>query len=115
MKNSPKPMTEASLSEAPAHLSNASRQLWSDILQDYRLDAAAIAVLVGGLEALDRRETARAALATGGLTVTDRFGQKKPNPLVLIERDCAMTWMRSFKTLGLDQIPEGKPDATPRP
>ena len=63
----------------PAHLSESSRQLWSEIVEAYTVrDAPGLAILTSGLEARDRAAEARKVLDDEGLTVTgDRGSVKK--------------------------------------
>ena len=93
---------------APKHLTDASKAIWKTIFRDYQIDSAAEMLLVAILEARDRREEARAAIAKDGAVQTDRFGQKKPHPAIAIERDAATTMMRGWRLLGFDQEPRGE-------
>ena len=88
---------------APSHLTADSQKLWKTILADYEIDPAAEMVLVAALEARDRREEARAAIAKDGAVVKDRWGQAKVSPWVAIERDASLALMRAFRVLGFDQ------------
>jgi len=88
--------------KAPSHLSADSKKLFAAIIEDYEIDAAGEMVLIATLEARDRRDQARAAIATAGATITDRFGVIKASPWTAIERDAATTMMRGFRLLGLD-------------
>jgi hypothetical protein len=65
-------------------------------------DAAGLAILRTALEARDRAEAARLAIDTDGLTVTDKFGQTKPHPLLPIERDSRAGFIVAMKALCLD-------------
>ena len=100
--------------KAPTHLTADSQKLWQTILRDYQIDSAAELLLVAVLEARDRREEARAAIAKDGAVQTDRFGQKKPHPSVGIERDSATTLMRGWRLLGFDQEPRGELGQPPK-
>jgi hypothetical protein len=90
------------------HLTPSSKRIWRQIVSGYNIDQPASLILVATLEARDRREQARAAIASDGAVQIDRFGQKKPNPWVGIERDAAATLMRGFRILGFDQEPRGE-------
>jgi len=59
-------------------------------------------------QSFDRREEARAAIATGGAVVEDRFRQQKPSPWVAIERDTTLAIQRCYHALGLDLQPAGR-------
>jgi phage terminase small subunit len=87
---------------AAKHLSPAAKKLWKSLHEEFDLDNAARMILLTGLEAMDRKEQARAVLAKEGITQTDRFGFVKPRPEVAIERDSATTLGRCFRLLGFD-------------
>ena len=89
---------------APAHLSKHSKAIFRSIVADYRLgdEPAALRVLTLALEASDRAEQARLALAEHGLTYTDRFGQPHSRPEIAIERDSRLATARLFRELSLD-------------
>ncbi len=94
MKTSPKP---------PSHLSKESRRLWVEIVKEYVFDdQASLSVLVVALEARDRLAECRERINTDGLTITDRFGQVRPHPLLSAERDARSGVLQGFKMLGLD-------------
>ena len=96
-------MKRAKSPPAPDHLTVDSQKLWKTIIVDYEIDPAAEMVLVAALEARDRREEARAAIAKDGAVTTDRWGQAKVSPWVAIERDASLALMRAFRVLGFDQ------------
>ncbi len=89
---------------APQHLSRPSKALYRRLAADYALDAEphALEVLRLGLEALDRADEARQALAQHGVTFTDRFGSPRARPEVTIERDSRLAAVRCFRELALD-------------
>lgn len=91
------------LPEAPAHLSEESRKLWADIMEENTLDAAAVPILLTFCEARDRREEARAAIKDRGAVIKDRFEVEKISPWVAIERDSTLIMHRAFRLLGFDQ------------
>ena len=76
------------LNAPPKHLSADARRLWARLCTDFHLDdGAAQALLRAACEAFDRVEQCRKAVAADGALLTDRFGQKKPHPLLAAERD----------------------------
>ncbi len=94
MKTSPK---------APSHLSKESKRLWTEIVKEYVFDdAASLSVLQTALDARDRLTECRERINTEGLTITDRFGQVRPHPLLSAERDARSGVLQGFKMLGLD-------------
>ena len=101
-------MKQKTAQTLPSHLTPGSKSIWRTIVRDYQIDGAAELILVAVLEARDRREQAREAIATDGPVVTDRWGQKKPHPAIGIERDSATTMMRGWRLLGFDQEPRGE-------
>jgi P27 family predicted phage terminase small subunit len=86
----------------PQHLSTEAKALWKDICADYTIDKAASMILRVTLEAYDRKQEARAAIAKDGATFVDRWGQRKPHPMIAIERDAGLAVLRGFRVLGLD-------------
>jgi P27 family predicted phage terminase small subunit len=64
-----------------------------------------LAVLVVGLEALDRANAARDAIAAEGMTMADRFGQPRPHPLLTAETQARAQFLAAMKQLGLDYEP----------
>jgi phage terminase small subunit len=94
----------------PESLSAEARRLWKSTVEHYAIDEQAAMVLKAGLEAMDRREQARQAIAKDGAVIKDRWGQLKPSPWCGIERDSAATLYKAFRLLGLDlaQTGEGK-------
>jgi phage terminase small subunit len=86
----------------PAHLSKDSQALYRTIVREYSIDDAAAMVLTATLDARDRREEARLAIAREGAVFVDRWNQPKPNPWVAIERDAGLAILRGFRVLGLD-------------
>jgi len=103
MKTSPKTSPSP-----PKHLSGTAKKLWKSSFDNYAIDEQAAMVLQAGLEALDRREEARAAIAKDGAVVVDRWGQSKPSPWVGIERDAAQTLYKAFRLLGMDLAQAGQ-------
>jgi hypothetical protein len=97
---------------APKHLSSRSQTLYRRLAGNYDLagEPHALETLRLALEALDRCEQARAALATHGTVYFDRFGSPKARPEVGIERDSRIAALRGFRELSLDsELPEARP------
>ena len=61
----------------------------------------ATALLLAVCESRDRAESARQAIERDGALVTDRFGQKKPHPLLPVERDARSAMVTALKALRL--------------
>ena len=102
---------EAVKMEPPAHLSEASRKLWAQVVEENQFDAAAHPILLTYFEARDRREKARAEIQVNGEVFFDRFKCPKVSPWVAIERDQTLIMHRAFRLLGFDQEPRGTDQA----
>jgi P27 family predicted phage terminase small subunit len=97
MKNSVKP---------PSDLSKEGKAKWKKLQSEYGItDEAGMTYLTAGCRFYDRMRQAQATLALEGMTQTDRFGQVKPHPCAIIERDAAASMLRCFKALNLDIEP----------
>ena len=89
--------------QAPKHLSNSSKSAWRTITGDYGLsEPHHLDLLRMALEAVDRCEQARDALAAHGSTYVDRFGQPRVRSEIIVERDSAIRAARLFRELSLD-------------
>jgi len=89
----------------PKTLSVEARKWWRKYLETYDLDDAALMVLESALESFDRMRQAQALIRTEGIVLTDRFGQKKTHPAVVIERDAKAGMVRQIQALNLDLEP----------
>ncbi len=90
---------------APRHLSPPARRLFADVLAIYVLEPHHVQVFTKSLEAFDRAEQARDVIDADGLMVTSRLGERKPHPLLSVERDSRAAFMAGVKQLGLDIEP----------
>jgi P27 family predicted phage terminase small subunit len=106
MKNLPKP---------PSDLTAEAKKKWSTLQEEYGItDEAGLTYLTMGCRFFDRMRQAQEALRKEGMTQTDRFGQVKPHPCALIERDAASSMIRAFKALNMDVEPlRDKPGRPP--
>lgn len=68
----------------------------------YEFGAGELAILQAGMEARDRYLDARARLEKEGMTIEDRWGQVKINPLCTVERDARAQFMQAMKILDLN-------------
>lgn len=90
----------------PDHLGEAGRDLWRAVATEYAVqDAAGLALLASAAECADRVAQAREQIERDGLTVLDRFGQRKPHPAAAIERDARAGMLAALKALNLDLEP----------
>lgn len=104
-------MKKPALPKPPAHLSVEARKLWSALVLEYVIDdAGSLALLLAVCESRDRAESCRRAIATEGQTIVDRFGQRKPHPLLPVERDARSAMVTALKAL---RLPMAAEDETP--
>jgi P27 family predicted phage terminase small subunit len=97
----------------PKNLSDEAKRWWKKLVSGWELDDAGFLVLENALESFDRMRQAQEMLAKEGLVTTDRFGQQKVHPAVLVERDAKAGLLRALRALNL-QI-EPLHDTTGRP
>jgi P27 family predicted phage terminase small subunit len=103
LKNRP---AGARLPKPPKGLSAEARRLWRRLVEDYSIeDQAGELLLQTGLEAFDRMRLAQEQIKRDGQTSTDRFGQVKAHPLLVVERDARSAMVQSLKALNLDLEP----------
>ena len=89
----------------PKGLSAGARRIWRELVGEFAIeDAAGLRILADGLRAWDRAEQLATEIGDK-LSVEDRFGQVKPNPLLSLERDFRDQWLRALKQLNLDIEP----------
>jgi phage terminase small subunit len=99
---------------SPPGYSAEARRLWREVLRGWTLDPPALAILDSVCRALMRVRQAQALIARDGIITTDRFGQAKPHPAVLVERDSKQTLLRNLRALNLDLEPlRDKPGRPP--
>jgi len=89
--------------KAPKHLSKEAQRLWGEIIEECDgLDDSQLWLLRGWCEVFDRKEEIRQAINREGVSVVDRWGQTKPNPLLAEEKGCHASMRAYFKHLNLD-------------
>src|SRR3954462_14849226 len=89
------------LPEPPAHLSEATKQWWREIVSTWVLEVHQVRLLQLSAEAWDRSQQAREELARDGLTFTDEKGIVRAHPCVAIERDARTAFARLLRDLAL--------------
>jgi phage terminase small subunit len=96
--------------QPPAHLSESSRRLFRAVVRSYGLEAHHLRLLVLALEASERGEEARQAVARDGAYVMGRTGPKA-HPGLAVARDASIAFARLIRELGLDidQLAESRP------
>jgi P27 family predicted phage terminase small subunit len=68
-------------------------------------DEGGLLLLATVCESFDRMKQAQQVLKTDGLVQVDRFGQPKPHPAAVIERDSRSGMLQALKALNLDVAP----------
>lgn len=102
-------MAERRPPKVPAHLSGASRRLYTETLRAYELEPWHVATLIKALESLDRAEEARLRIEADGAYLVNRFGEPRPHPALAVSRDSLATYRGLLRELALDI--EGPPSA----
>jgi P27 family predicted phage terminase small subunit len=85
----------------PDHLGDPEKQIWADVVADWRGSKVSFAVLASGLEAHQRARECREIIETEGLTIIGRDGQSRSHPLCVVQRDAAAAFQRTLKSLGI--------------
>lgn len=94
----------------PRHLTREAKRIWRDLIEEYAInDVAGLKILRVALESFDRCQKARDVIDNDGMTVTDRYGQTKPHPLLASERDSRAAFLAGLKALNFDIEPLGRP------
>jgi P27 family predicted phage terminase small subunit len=92
----------------PAHLGDAGRKLWREVLADYDIaDAAGRELLAVACAASDRLRAAQKAIAEHGELVIDRYGAPKLNPACSLEKESRAGLIAALKSIGVTQPPAG--------
>ena len=84
----------------PVGLGEAEKQIWRDVLSEYRSSLTSLHLLESGLEAHARAREANEIIAAEGLTVPGRDGPKA-NPLCKVEHDARRQFQTTFRLLGI--------------
>jgi len=92
--------------KAPRSLSREAKRWWNRLQNEYLIeDEAGKLILETALLSFDRMREAQVILETEGMTILDRFGQKKAHPLCAVERDARSGMLQYLKALNLDVEP----------
>jgi phage terminase small subunit len=103
MKPPPEPTT---FPPPPAHLSPRAAELWRVVGPQHALSAPRQALLLVGLESLDRAESARQLLA-GGELVGGTGKISHAHPAVKIEFDARAQFFAAWSALGIGSSASG--------
>lgn len=95
-------------------LGERGRDLWAQVLADYELAAAELAVLEAACASYDRLHEAQATLNRDGLTVLDRYDVPKAHPMTAVVRDATTLLARCLRQLDVD-LDDELPRPTPVP
>ncbi|MCL4854019.1 MAG: P27 family phage terminase small subunit [Bryobacteraceae bacterium] len=88
---------------APENLSPAARRWWTRLQREYAdWTPDGLILLESALQAFDRWQQARAEIDRDGITLLDRFGQRRMNPACTVERDSRSAMVSTMRALGLD-------------
>lgn len=94
--------TIKSCTRPPEHLSARSQALWAAVVPSRARSAERLALLGVALEALDRADQARDAVAADGMVkVTPRSGMARLHPLLKVERESRQLFARIWSLLNL--------------
>lgn len=91
--NRPKPDENGLIGEAS--------RLWLLLNERFKFDAGQKSALLSGLKSLDLADRCRDEISRAGLSQTDRWGQIKPNALLVTEVSARGLWLRTASQLGL--------------
>ena len=87
---------------APRHLSVEAKQIYRGLVDEYGIDdTAGLRILQASLESFDRATRARKQIDEDGMTVTDKYGQVRPHPLLANERDSRAAFLAGLRCLNL--------------
>lgn len=101
----------------PECLTDATAALWLSLWESWSFSAPERQTLLLGLQAVDRAEAARLAVAKDGDFVIDRYGQVKAHPGVAIQHTALGDWLAVQRELQLvdgdDTRKNKRPDNRP--
>src|SRR5690348_13925722 len=90
----------------PETLSEPALSMWHQLQTEYQItDKGGLVILTAACESFDRMRDAQELVKREGLTVNDKYGQKKTHPAVIIERDARAAMLSALKQLNLDLEP----------
>ncbi len=89
----------------PRHLSADAKRWWRQVLAEYELEDHHLRLLQLAAESWDRASEARRILATEGIMVTNRFGERRKHPAVSVEENARLAFVRCLRELDLEGEP----------
>ena len=88
-------------------LNKEAKALYDKIKDDYGInDTGGLWILQMAAESFQDMRTAQKDLKEFGVTVCDRYNQRKANPAAAVVRDARQQMLNCFKMLKLDLNPE---------
>jgi phage terminase small subunit len=90
----------------PKSLDAAGRELWQELQAEYDIsDAGGLRLLRTACECRDLDVAAMAIARSEGLCQTDKYGQKRPHPMLSVARDARAQMLTALKALNLSVEP----------
>ena len=90
----------------PKGLTPAARRMWREIQEEYEIDdPVGLKLLGSAVESYMLVQQAQEEIRRDGLTLIDRYDQKKPHPLLAVMRDARSSMLAAMKALNLDLEP----------
>lgn len=87
-------------------ISNKGKKLKKSILSDFDIsDRGGLEILDRAIESFCRMRAAEELIDVEGLTVVNRFGEKKEHPALNTERKARAQFLLAIKQLNLDVLP----------
>ena len=100
----------------PPGLTPAAQEVWRAIDEAYAVqDASGQLLLEAVVRSFDTMRAAAAELARDGLTIADKFGQRKPHPAAAVARDARAGLLAALKQLDLSHEAAPAPKKFGRP
>ena len=94
----------------PRDLQKKTKAWWLHVVQSYELEEHHVRLLTLACQSWDRCVQARALLKKHGLTYVDQFGQPRPRPEIVIEKDSRIAFARLLREMNLSEtLPEIRP------
>jgi P27 family predicted phage terminase small subunit len=92
--------------KVPISLTAEGKTMWVQLQEEYDItDLGGLVILTAACESFDRMRAAQRIVDVDGMTTSDRFGQAKVHPAVIVERDARAAMLAALKQLHLDLEP----------
>jgi hypothetical protein len=92
---------DAAADGAVVELSGRAARVWREVQAGWSLDPASLELLRCAVEALQRADECARQVNAEGSTFRDRWGQVRPHPAALLERDHRAQAARHLQVLGV--------------